>query len=101
MMGGSSAENSALISVTPEAPLVGGTKNLKKSDEKDRVWCDYCHKPRHTRDACWKLHGKPQNLKNNKFSGKHSRGFQVFGENQQTINTGESESQLFTKEQLE
>ncbi|KAH9753027.1 protein kinase domain-containing protein [Citrus sinensis] len=101
MMGGSSAENSALISVTPEAPLIGGTKNLKKSDEKDRVWCDYCHKPRHTRDACWKLHGKPPNLKNNKFSGKHSRGFQVFGENQPTINTGESESQLFTKEQLE
>ncbi|KAH9657194.1 retrovirus-related pol polyprotein from transposon RE1 [Citrus sinensis] len=101
MMGGSSAENSALISVTPEAPLVGGIKSLKKSDEKDRVWCDYCHKPRHTRDACWKLHGKPPNLKNNKFSGKHSRGFQVVGENQPTTNTGETESQLFTKEQLE
>ena len=51
--------------------------------------------------ACWKLHEKPPNLKNNKFSSKHSRGFQVVGENQLTINTGEFESQLFTKEQLE
>ena len=101
MMGGSSAENSTLIFVTLETPLVGGTKNLKKSDEKDRVWCIYCHKLRHTKDACWKLYGKPPNLKNNKFSNVHSRGFQVVGENQPTTNTGEFESQLFTKEQLE
>ncbi|KAK2965726.1 hypothetical protein RJ640_025452 [Escallonia rubra] len=24
------------------------------------MWCTYCRKPRHTREQCWKLHGKPQ-----------------------------------------
>ena len=90
-----------MIFVTLETPLVGGIKNLKKSDENYRVWCIYCHKPRHIRNACWKIYGKPPNLKNNKFSTIHSRGFQVVGENQLTTNTGESKSQLFTKEQLE
>ncbi|KAG6507002.1 hypothetical protein ZIOFF_032337 [Zingiber officinale] len=26
---------------------------------KQRPWCDYCRKPWHTRESCWKLHGKP------------------------------------------
>jgi len=25
------------------------------------VWCSYCKKPRHTKEKCWKLHGKPPN----------------------------------------
>ena len=25
----------------------------------DGVWCTFCNRPRHTRDKCWKLHGKP------------------------------------------
>ncbi|KAK0583678.1 hypothetical protein LWI29_001397 [Acer saccharum] len=35
----------------------------KKSQDKDKLYCDYCHKQRHTRAMCWKLHGKRQNLK--------------------------------------
>ncbi|TXG58312.1 hypothetical protein EZV62_016141 [Acer yangbiense] len=31
----------------------------KKSQDKDKLCCDYCHKQRHTRAMCWKLHGKP------------------------------------------
>ncbi len=31
----------------------------KGRDSKDNLWCTYCKKPRHTRDRCWKLHGKP------------------------------------------
>ncbi|KAK3020642.1 hypothetical protein RJ639_046426 [Escallonia herrerae] len=27
---------------------------------KDKMWCTYCKKPRHTREQCRKLHGKPQ-----------------------------------------
>ena len=27
-------------------------------DDKPRVWCDPCNKPRHTHETCWKLHGK-------------------------------------------
>ena len=37
-----------------------------KSDERPRVWCDFCNKPCHTRENCWKIHGKPANLKGNK-----------------------------------
>ena len=25
----------------------------------EEVWCTYYNKPRHTREKCWKLHGKP------------------------------------------
>ena len=24
-----------------------------------RPWCDHCAKPGHTKDTCWKIHGKP------------------------------------------
>ena len=33
----------------------------RRADEKPHVWCDYCNKPRHTRETCWKLNGKPVN----------------------------------------
>ena len=29
---------------------------------KDGLWCNYCKKPRHTKEACFKLHGKKQLL---------------------------------------
>ena len=35
----------------------------KEPGEKSKVWCDYCNKPRHTRETCWKLNGKPNNWK--------------------------------------
>ncbi|GAV60593.1 UBN2_3 domain-containing protein [Cephalotus follicularis] len=28
-------------------------------NNRDNLWCTYCNKPRHTRDRCWKLNGKP------------------------------------------
>ncbi|CAI8612370.1 unnamed protein product [Vicia faba] len=30
------------------------------------LWCDHCNRSRHTRETCWKLHGKPTHLKNGK-----------------------------------
>ncbi|KAG6503226.1 hypothetical protein ZIOFF_031949 [Zingiber officinale] len=43
---------------------------------KQRPWCDYCRKPWHTRENCWKLHGKPAYGKrkqgsDNKLGGAH------------------------------
>ncbi|KAK3038196.1 hypothetical protein RJ639_030303 [Escallonia herrerae] len=32
---------------------------------KDKMWCTYCKKPRHTREQCWKLHGKLQSSHRN------------------------------------
>ena len=49
-------ENSALA-----AGSVGGRN--KNFEDKPKVWCDYCKKSRHTRETCWKLHGKPANWK--------------------------------------
>ncbi|KAL2336894.1 hypothetical protein Fmac_011340 [Flemingia macrophylla] len=37
----------------------GGSANVEKKG--DGLWCTYCNKPRHTREKCWKLHGKPLN----------------------------------------
>ncbi|RVX07585.1 hypothetical protein CK203_025234 [Vitis vinifera] len=33
--------------------------NQRRPYDKLRVWCDHCNKSRHTRETCWKLHGKP------------------------------------------
>ncbi|KAL5738478.1 hypothetical protein ACOSP7_031239 [Xanthoceras sorbifolium] len=52
-------ETSALVSQDISA-YKGYTR---KPDDKPKVWCDHCNKPRHTRDTCWKLHGKPANWK--------------------------------------
>lgn len=30
-----------------------------KVHNRDNFWCTYCKKTRHTRERCWKLHGKP------------------------------------------
>ncbi|RVW38429.1 hypothetical protein CK203_082363 [Vitis vinifera] len=35
-----------------------GRNERKKTSEKDSLWCSYCKKNRHTRETCWKLHGK-------------------------------------------
>ena len=37
------------------------TQISKNPDEKPMVWYDYCNKPWHTREKCWKLNGKPKN----------------------------------------
>ncbi|XP_059444961.1 uncharacterized protein LOC132176698 isoform X2 [Corylus avellana] len=36
-----------------------GQSKAQNRDYKDNLWCTYCKKARHTRERCWKLHGKP------------------------------------------
>ena len=31
----------------------------RKSDDRNSLWCNYCHKPRHTCEYGQKLYGKP------------------------------------------
>ncbi|KAG6676832.1 hypothetical protein I3842_15G170400, partial [Carya illinoinensis] len=71
-------ENSALVAANL-APYCATSTNLftanisaQRSYSNQRgfedmpwVWCDY-YKPRHTRDTCWKLHGKAANWKRSK-----------------------------------
>lgn len=53
-------ENSAMVA-SGSAMMVdqkkGGIANMEKKG--DGVRCTFCNRPRHTRDKCWKLHGKP------------------------------------------
>ena len=57
-------ENSALL--TTDANLSRPMNNQRRGDEKPRVWCDFYNKPWHTRETCWKIHGKPSNWKSSK-----------------------------------
>ena len=39
---------------------MGSKVEGRKPENKDSLWCNYCHKPWHTSESWWKLHGKPQ-----------------------------------------
>lgn len=50
----SSTNNSSALTVRGPQSTQRGQKLSK--------WCDHCSKRGHTREECWKLHGKPANL---------------------------------------
>ena len=64
----------------------------RKSDERLQVWCDFCNKPCHTHENCWKIHGKPANWKG-KTGDKPSRAI--------IPTTNEAETNPFTTKQME
>ena len=35
--------------------------------KKGRPWCEHCRRPGHTRETCWKIHGKPHDWKPAKY----------------------------------
>ena len=35
--------------------------NRSNGEQWKRLWCDHCNCTGHTRDTCWKIHGKPAN----------------------------------------
>jgi len=37
------------------------TTTKREESSREKQWCDHCNRPYHTRDTCWKLHGKPAN----------------------------------------
>ena len=78
---GSSLEGSALIS---------RTASWDSRQKKGRPWCEHCHKPGHTKETCWKIHGKPSDWKPSRPSNdKEGRAYTA------------ANSDPFTKEQLE
>ncbi|KAI4350132.1 hypothetical protein L6164_010644 [Bauhinia variegata] len=40
----------------------GSKSDSTKASNRDNLWCTHCKKPRHTRETCFKLHGKEQVL---------------------------------------
>ncbi|CAL5365889.1 unnamed protein product [Camellia sinensis] len=74
MMSPVSTDRSALLS-TPR----DGLSLPPPSAAKESVFCDYCKKPRHTRETCWKLHGTPSGGRGDRSGSRggrsgHSRG---------------------------
>ncbi|XP_073126194.1 uncharacterized protein [Henckelia pumila] len=57
-------ETSALVTCEANAS--------QKRNEKPSVYYDVCEKPYHTRETCWKIHGKPANWKS-KQKGRFNR----------------------------
>ncbi|RVX00497.1 hypothetical protein CK203_036922 [Vitis vinifera] len=45
-------ENSALVARGTQS------NNNNHQTKKNRLWCDHCRKPGHTKETCWHLHGK-------------------------------------------
>lgn len=57
------ANGSAMVA---ESVKIGGRTGFEtgkndqfKAQNRGDLWCTYCKKPRHTKEKCWKLHGKP------------------------------------------
>lgn len=49
--------------------------NNDHKPKKGRPWCDHCRRPGHTKDTCWKIHGKPADWKPSRFANdKEGRG---------------------------
>ena len=72
--------------------------------DKDSLWCMYCKKPRHTKDKCWKLVGKPQWAQTvNKNGGGNKTGQQTNqrSQGQANLSTGQSHEEERSQGQQE
>ncbi|RVW96881.1 Retrovirus-related Pol polyprotein from transposon RE2 [Vitis vinifera] len=65
--------------------------------KRDRPWCDYCKKPGHYKEACWKLHGKPADWKPKPRSDRDGRAHAAAN----SESTSVPEPSPFNKEQME
>ncbi|KAF5948218.1 hypothetical protein HYC85_014175 [Camellia sinensis] len=71
--------------------------NNDNRPKKGRPWCDHCRRSGHTKDTCWKIHGKPADWKPSRFANdKEGRGNLVAVDEKPSI-----EPIPFSKEQLE
>ncbi|XP_022632117.1 uncharacterized protein LOC111240756 [Vigna radiata var. radiata] len=72
MLETSTTESSTMIAEGGTIMVANQRKNWEKRHEE--IWCTHCNKSRHTREKCWKLHGKPPSrewgLKDGKTSSK-------------------------------
>nr|XP_004492288.1 uncharacterized protein LOC101512800 [Cicer arietinum] len=66
-----------------------GDNRLKK---KKKPWCDHCQRTGHTKDTCWKIHGKPADWKPSKSTmDRESRGNHVSTKEPWIVDPGASE----------
>jgi len=78
----------------------GPQSGTGQNHQRRRPWCEHCHTDGHTKDICWKLHGKPANWKprqNNRY-----RGYQATIDQTRKIQGEKSASGgAFSSEQME
>jgi len=69
-------ENLAMIIEGGTRMIANQRKNEVTNMEKkhEEVWCTYYNKPYHTREMCWKLHGKPSSQEWGKKEAKPRMG---------------------------
>ncbi|OIT35747.1 hypothetical protein A4A49_61781, partial [Nicotiana attenuata] len=67
------------------------------TSDKDHLHCDYCGKSRHTKETCWKLHGRPTRGRGGKRVGL-SRGQANIVENVETFRENASGETLSSEE---
>ncbi|RVW45480.1 Retrovirus-related Pol polyprotein from transposon TNT 1-94 [Vitis vinifera] len=65
--------------------------------KRDRPWCDYCKKPGHYKETCWKLHGKPADWKPKSRFDRDGRAHVAAN----SESTSVPEPSPFNKEQME
>ena len=87
--------------VTESSALAAHGTQYQHSDNqqrKGRPWCDHYRKPDHTRETCWKIHGKPANWKPTRVSNdRESRSNMASADEKSTP----VEQTPFSKEQME
>ncbi|XP_059630495.1 uncharacterized protein LOC132273551 [Cornus florida] len=95
--------NQNIVAPTESSAIVSRGVNSTGNDNqnnKNRPRCDHCHKTGHTRDTCWKIHGKPADWKpKNKWQPppeREGRGFTTTTDEQSP-----AETTLFSKEQMD
>ncbi|XP_073132807.1 uncharacterized protein [Henckelia pumila] len=55
-----------LIKMSPntlDSSALASTQSPDSKSFRGRPWCEHCRRPGHTKETCWKLHGKPPNWK--------------------------------------
>ncbi|KAL6323499.1 hypothetical protein AAG906_039074 [Vitis piasezkii] len=89
-----SIEGSALAALEPPA-----NTNSENRQKKGRPWCDHCRKLGHSRENCWKSHGKPADWKPSKpFNDREGSAHSIVVSEDKPTSTKTSP---FTKEQLD
>ncbi|XP_071905634.1 uncharacterized protein [Coffea arabica] len=83
-----------------EPKTLEGSAMISTKSNKDTIWCTYCKKSRHTRDDCFKLHGKEQVL-SRKGGFKGGKAHLTAGEDQTQEKSNQTGMGEFKKEEIE
>ncbi|XP_073222557.1 uncharacterized protein [Cicer arietinum] len=95
------ARQGVMMGKTPFVGEVESSSQVTKNEDEKRdgkkQWWEHCKRSWHTRDTCWKLHGKPLNWK--KKEGNEGHALQASTSDQEKQSP--SSPSPFTKEQLD